>query len=281
MAKLSRAALETYDRRLTRIADAAASKASSEFGTWRAAHPEATVADVRDYSINLVNSVVDSYGDAACELSARLYDAQAQAAGATVPAAELPEVSQGMRDAIDSRVRYVVGDLVDEDSAVAIADEALNANVGDDVSQLAREEVTRRANETMAHNVARDASYGVRYARVPMGDGCEFCMMLSSRGFVYHSASTAGEFNHFHTDCRCKVIAGFPEKKTVNKNGLQQTVTVEPEVEGYDPDDCYHSWQLMKQIDGMSELTDKQKRAARQGIADGLSLDEAIAQATK
>ena len=85
------------------------------------------------------------------------------------------------------------------------------------VRGLARDQVRRAANRTMRHNAARD---GRGYARVPMGgETCGFCIMLASRGFVYRSAQTAGEGNHYHSDCRCKVIPGF--------GGMT--------VEGYDP----------------------------------------------
>lgn len=84
---------------------------------------------------------------------------------------------------------------------------------------LAADQVKRTANRTMNRNCERD---GVRYARVPTGaETCGFCIMLASRGFVYASARSAGELDHYHRSCDCKVVPGFPG------------VT---EVEGYDPD---------------------------------------------
>ena len=89
------------------------------------------------------------------------------------------------------------------------------------VGDLASAEVKRMANRTMTDNCMRD---GVRYARVPVGaETCGFCIMLASRGFVYHSERSAGELNHYHQNCDCKVVPGFP--------GV--------EVEGYDPDSLY------------------------------------------
>nr|WP_314638676.1 hypothetical protein [uncultured Olsenella sp.] len=98
------------------------------------------------------------------------------------------------------------------------------------VRGIARDQVRRMANSTMRYNAARD---GRRYARVPLGgETCGFCTMLASRGFVYRSAKTAGEGNHYHSDCRCKVIPGF--------EGMT--------VEGYDPGEYarryYESLQL-------------------------------------
>lgn len=93
-------------------------------------------------------------------------------------------------------------------------EEAMRRRVGN----LARDQVKRMANRTMAENCARD---GVRYARVPVGsETCGFCIMLASRGFVYTTPEAAA---HAHDGCDCKVVPGFP--------GM--------EVEGYDPDSLY------------------------------------------
>lgn len=96
------------------------------------------------------------------------------------------------------------------------AESAVRKSVG----ALAADEVKRLANQTMTNNCIRD---GVRYARVPTGfETCGFCIMLASRGFVYHSADTAGAFDHYHRSCDCVVTAGFP--------GLT-------EIEGYNVDE--------------------------------------------
>lgn len=93
-------------------------------------------------------------------------------------------------------------------------EEAMRRRVGN----LARDQVKRQANRTMAESCARD---GVRYARVPAGsETCGFCIMLASRGFVYTTPEAAA---HAHDGCDCKVMPGFP--------GM--------EVEGYDPDSMY------------------------------------------
>lgn len=103
--------------------------------------------------------------------------------------------------------------------------------------RLVRDQVARKANETVMHNVERDRRSGVRFARVPMGfHTCDFCMMLASRGFVYWSRQSAGEFSHYHSDCRCKVVPGRPEIRSYVKNGVHVTRGFDASVEGYDPD---------------------------------------------
>ena len=88
---------------------------------------------------------------------------------------------------------------------------------------------TRRASgECIFQNGKRDKAKP-RYARVPSGsDTCPFCLMLASRGFVYHNAKSAGALNHYHNNCDCRIVPGF--------DGFT-------EVEGYDPTACYDAWQ--------------------------------------
>ena len=106
----------------------------------------------------------------------------------------------------------------------------------EELARLAKSHVSRRANETVSHNVKRDSKSGVRFARVPMGlHTCDFCNMLASRGFVYWSKESAGEFSHWHADCRCKVVPGVPEIQSYWKNGVHVTRGFDPSVEGYDP----------------------------------------------
>ena len=45
-------------------------------------------------------------------------------------------------------------------------------------------------------------------AGLPVSAGfetCTFCLMLMSRGAVYHTRKSAGEWKHFHRGCDCKV----------------------------------------------------------------------------
>lgn len=97
----------------------------------------------------------------------------------------------------------------------------------DQLKTLVSSQVMRLANETMVKNVSRDSGRGVRFARVPQGrETCLFCIMLASRGFVYYTKETAGEFNHYHVHCDCKVMPG-----------LEGT-----SIEGYDPDRYLDLW---------------------------------------
>ena len=53
---------------------------------------------------------------------------------------------------------------------------------------------------------------------------CSFCIMLASRGFVYHSESTA---SHAHANCDCRITPSWDKS---------------PTAQGYDPDAYYDEW---------------------------------------
>lgn len=82
------------------------------YDAMRMADPNASVADVREGIIGIVESVVGTYGDAAGELAAERYDAMAADSGADVPDALISEEDDAMAEAIDRRARYIVGALV-------------------------------------------------------------------------------------------------------------------------------------------------------------------------
>ena len=106
----------------------------------------------------------------------------------------------------------------------------------------------RSASRSRSAAAKAGNSYGVRFARVPQGgDTCTFCAMLASRGFVYWSRETAGEFDHYHRNCRCLVV---PDDGS-------------GEVEGYDPDEWLQRWRDYKEIDERDDLTRSQKTARK------------------
>ena len=66
-----------------------------------------------------------------------------------------------------------------------------------------------------------------RWARVPVGQTCEFCVMLASRGFVYLTRETASLGGGFHNGrCDCNVVPSWGERH----------------IAGYDPDALYRQY---------------------------------------
>ena len=236
---LSRQALSDYDATLSRVERAAADYVYRRLDAYLQRFPDASVADARDFAISVANAAVDAYGDAASALAADLYDELSDASPETLPAAQVD--TSDVSGYVDRDVRYQAGKLVD-----GAPTEFARA-----VAMSASDQVSRRANSTMARNAQRDA---IRYARVPMGgETCTFCAMLASRGFVYRSAKAAGEGAHWHRNCRCKVV---PETAGV--------------VGGYDPEEWYGRWQEMRAIDADPGMSGEAKLAAKRSlVGDG------------
>ena len=69
------------------------------------------------------------------------------------------------------------------------------------------EYVKFQARDTIKRNAARDRN--ARYARIPDGKACDFCRMLGSRGFVYHSEAKAGGDDQYHPFCNCQLAVCF------------------------------------------------------------------------
>lgn len=77
--------------------------------------------------------------------------------------------------------------------------------------------VKQPARDTIMQNVKADRF--ARYARIPDGKACDFCLMLGSRGFVYHSKDKAGgdnlhgsKLDTFHAYCNCQIAVAFDPK---------------------------------------------------------------------
>lgn len=105
-----------YDDQLDAIANAAGEAAVRAFDAMMEADPNATVADIREACIYIVESVLDVYGNMAAETAAQLYDAMAEASGAKVAPAIIPEVDEETYRIIEKQMRYNVGVFVEGDS---------------------------------------------------------------------------------------------------------------------------------------------------------------------
>ena len=153
------------------------------------------------YLLELLPGLVEKYGDGAAEAAARMYEAVLLAEKGETVTAELSKVN---RDKVVRTVYQVVRFM--EQGEYQRAFSTMNTVVDHQVKQTAR--------RTVETNAKRD---GVRYARVPTGrETCGFCIMLASRGFVYHSEHTAGGLNHdYHPHCDCMPVPSTQADVTV------------------------------------------------------------------
>lgn len=241
---LPRKALSAYDKRLAELEGRAYEYASSRISAFIEKFPGAKPEQVREFAIEVVDDAVGAFGDGASSLAADMYEGMAELSGVKVKPAVID--TSDFHGHIESEVRYQLGKYLSGDPQGFIR--ACGSKASD--------QVARRANQTMRLNAKRD---GLRYARVPMGgETCSFCAMLASRGFDFKTAKSAGDGNHYHKGCRCKVIPGFP--------GM--------DVEGYDPDEWHARWQAFREIDDASGLSVKARQAAKEFLSTAHMMDD-------
>ncbi|MDD6785662.1 MAG: hypothetical protein PUD81_05355 [Eggerthellales bacterium] len=122
--------------------------------------------------------------------------------------------------------------------------------------EYARNDAFRSLNETIIANVGRDRDKGARFARVPTGfETCTFCLMLASRGAVYHTRKSAGEWKHFHRGCDCKVVPSFDPDPYAEV------------VQGVKPRELYERISLIEKQTGLSFADSKASRKLSELIA--------------
>ena len=113
--------------------------------------------------------------------------------------------------------------------------------------------------------MGRDRDKSARFARVPTGfETCAFCLMLASRGAVYHSRKAAGEFRHFHRNCDCKVVPSFEDDPEAEL------------VEGVRPRELYERYRVIKQIDSTEDLSASNKEELKERVRFFKSNDKLI-----
>lgn len=183
----------------------------------------------------LTPALIQKYGQAAGSASTQLwnyiYEHDTGAYGnAVVYMNTYTEYAKAM--AIDSNYAFSDGDDTDTDKATSfVADTMIHNILGS-------------ARSTMTQNSVYAAAHGTttKYARVPQGAyTCAFCLMLASRGFVYASEESAGEFDTFHRCCDCAIVPSFSDDSAV---------------EGYNPDELYAMYHSARENASSTSMTD-------------------------
>lgn len=241
---ISAAEFAAYNREVARIGDRAAADVESSVLAWCRSHEDATVAEKREAAKLIMEGFVQGYDDVAAEFAAQWYDRRAEQVGAMLEQA-VTMTTYGP-DSVDAVARYQAKKLAKGgDAAFAKA-----------CGEFARDDAFRSLNETIIANVGRDKDKGVRFARVPTGfETCTFCLMLASRGAVYHTCKTAGEFKHFHRRCDCKIVPGFGDDPDAEL------------VEGVRPEELYELYKQFKEIESY-KLPRAQEDAVKAARAD-------------
>lgn len=81
------------------------------------------------------------------------------------------------------------------------------------MSVVADKAALQVGRDTVMFNNRRDPS-SPRFARVPVGKTCAWCLMLASRGAVYRSADSAGDAGQYHGGhCDCQPVPSWDHGK--------------------------------------------------------------------
>lgn len=151
--------------------------------------PSEIQAAARDF----VPLIAQVYGEMSATFAADYYDkARAASSGARGKyTASLPNLEGRIR--ASRQVGWATSPLFSGDAEAAI--ERLSGVV--DAASL------QDGRNTLMHNSNRDPAKP-RWARIPVGKTCAWCLMLASRGARYRSAASAGAYREFHFKCDCQ-----------------------------------------------------------------------------
>lgn len=149
-----------------------------------------------DELLEIATELAGKYAMFGCELGAQWYDLCTELSGIDADPAELPEMDA---DAVAGRAK----------SAIANAPEGSSA--GDVFKYFLQNEVQNSIRVTGSANLWRDYERGLaggRWARVPVGETCAWCLMLASQGAWYVSEQSAlgAEAGHYHDGCDCIAV---------------------------------------------------------------------------
>ena len=238
---ISSAEFAAYNRAVARIGDKAASDVEASVLAWCRANASASVAEKREAAKLIMDGYIQGYDDIAAEFAAEWYDHRAQKSGVALDQAIT--MTTYKPESVDDVARYQAKKLA----------KGGDAEFAKACGEYARNDAFRSLNETIIANVGRDKDRGARFARVPTGfETCTFCLMLASRGAVYHTRKSAGEWKHFHRGCDCKVVPSFEDDPYAEV------------VEGVKPRELQERYKVFKQIDLMKTLDDSNKKELKE-----------------
>lgn len=175
---------------------------------WRAVEGAEALA-VRDVLLDVVPALTDRYGDLSAVSAADFYDEMRASAGVrgryTATLAATAPIEQ-----VQASVRAGLAPIFAGEPQWAVALSRLSGSVTRLVLQPAR----RTVSDAAAADPARP-----RFARKPDPDACDWCLMLSSRGAVYVSESSAGgDMHDYHDRCRCEAVPVFRDEDLPDVN---------------------------------------------------------------
>ncbi len=218
---ISQGLLNSYRSQVDKQGDRAAQFMEQAIGTYMKKKPDATVAQVREFTYELMQSALPNFTDLSETLSCEFMEMLASKYGWDDVRPELFDTTD--YELVNKKLHYLAGSLTDGDVR----------KFKKDVSEITKFYVKRAAQESMMLNCNKAK---VRFARVPTGfETCSFCFMLSSRGFVYSTEEVAGSLHKFHVNCDCIVVPGAKGRT---------------KIDGYDPQGMYERYEACENAIG-------------------------------
>lgn len=245
--------VRAYQAATAALADDAGESFKEIIRAYLRVNPEASVAELRDYTIETVEGVIAQYSVASAVVAEDMYESEV----GSLPSGRYE--SNVNHDAVDDAVRYHVGKAADGDVGGFLD------SMGSWVSQATFNTCNQRtldlasagksaAQRKRERRAAAKAAHEVFFARIPTGvNTCAWCAMLAGRGYVYWTAETAGAYSKWHAHCRCTVVASS------KKGGIG----------GYDPTTWEALAEEYEKIES-SGLPDAQQKAVKLAYADSL-----------
>ena len=211
-----------------------------------------------DEMMDVAREVAYKYRMLGSELGAQWYDLCAELAGIEVDAADLDVIDE---DALARRAANVA------------KSQAAQVNPTESFTAFLQAQIAEEIRTTGMLNLDRDYKRGVkggRWARVPVGETCAWCLMLASNGTWYKSEKSAMFTDHgdkFHANCNCVAVYYANAEDISGYSGIYRYKRMYYEADnrrvanatGRDP----YPEELKKRIDRARELHDEKYREAR------------------
>lgn len=146
-----------------------------------------------DDVLEVATRIAEKFAFLGAELGAQWYDLCTQLAGIEAEPAEIQEPDpDGLRAKAESTVKASQKPFVE-------TFEYYMQNVIND-------SIRKTGDANLWRDYMRGLSPG-KWARVPVGDTCAWCLMLASQGAWYLTEESAvGDGDHYHNGCNCKAV---------------------------------------------------------------------------
>lgn len=173
-----------------------------DLAAWWATVEHLSPSEIKAAAEEFLPLLSHTYGEVSAAAAADFYEA-ARAESVARGRFTATLADNGAARYAAKNVGWATAPLFSGDPAAALARMSL-------VADGASRQVGR---DTVMHNNHRDPSQP-RFARVPVGKTCAWCLMLASRGAVYRSADSAGDAGQYHGGkCDCQPVPSWNHGK--------------------------------------------------------------------